>query len=112
MAQAKAKRKVKARAKAARKAASAATTKVRHAAKAGKRTVPRRRRRSSTPSLAKEFGALADRITSFGKAVLERGTERAGEIAHAGITAIGHGGEKIGSEIAAIRRAAASRVKR
>ncbi|MGE4064337.1 MAG: hypothetical protein AB7E79_13300 [Rhodospirillaceae bacterium] len=107
---AKAKAKPKRKAKAVKKTARPpARTRARPAAK---KAAPRRRAAKSSlaaSSLAKEFGALADQITSFGKAVIEQGTERAGEVARAGMSALGQGGEKIASEIAAIKRAAFTR---
>jgi hypothetical protein len=100
-----------ARAKAKRKAKS-----VKKAVKAGARRAvrkaPPRKRRVARPSLAKEFGALAEKITSLGRAVFEQGTERAGEVARASLSAIEEGSEKIASEIAAIKRAALARAKR
>jgi hypothetical protein len=107
MARAKRKAKAKAKVKPARKVAAKSAAKIRRAVK---KSAPRRGR-AKTSSLAKEFGALADRITSFGKAVLEQGTEKAGDLARAGLAVIEHSGEKIGDELAALRRAALSRAK-
>jgi hypothetical protein len=101
MAQAKPKRK----AKAVKKAVKARPQRL------AKKAAPRRRR-AAKPSLAKEFGDLADKLSSIGRTVFEQGTERAGEVARAGITAFGQGREKIASEIAAIKRAALTRAKR
>jgi hypothetical protein len=100
MAQAKTKRK----AKAVKKAVKARTQRI------AKKAAPRRRR-AAKPSLAKEFGALADKITSLGRTVFEQGTERAGEVARAGIMAFGQGRKKIASEIAAVKRATLTRAK-
>lgn len=106
MAQAKMKRKARARAKTVRKTVATAKPRIRRAAK---KAMPRRR--GTKPSLARELGALAEKLTSLGKTVIEQGAERAGEIARAGVSAIEHGGGKIGHEIAAIKRAALARVK-
>lgn len=85
MALAKAKHKVRTKVKTAKKATAKSAAKVRRAAK---KSAPRRR--VKTPSLAKEFSALADKITSFGKAVFEQGTEKAGEIARAALSRTRH----------------------
>jgi hypothetical protein len=108
MARAKAKTKIKAKAKIAKKAAKAKGKKaVRRVA--SKTATPRRRAVKS--SLAKDLGVLADKISSMGKAMFEQGTEKASELARAGVGAVERGSEKISSEIASIKRAAFSRKK-
>ena len=72
---AKAKKKVKAVKKAVKSGA-------RRAAKLVQKAAPKRARRAKA-SLAKEFGALADRLTSLGKSMIEQGTEKASGIARA-----------------------------
>lgn len=68
-------------------------------------------RRVTKPSLAKELGALAERLTTMGKTAFDQGTQKANKIARAGLLAIEHGSVKIGDEIAAIKRAALARMK-
>lgn len=108
MARAKTKTKVKAKAKVAKRAGK---TKVKKAIRrvASKAAGPRRRAAKS--SLVKDLGALADKISSMGKLMFEQGTEKAGELARAGIGAVERGGEKISNEIASIKRAGLSRKK-
>ena len=108
MARAKAKTKINAKAKIAKKAAKAKIKKsVRRVA--SKTSPPRGR--AAVSSLVKDLGVLADKISSRGKSMFEQGTEKAGELARAGVVAVERGSERIGSEIASLKRAAFSRKK-
>ena len=108
MARAKAKTKIKTKAKIAKKAVKAKVKKsVRPVA--SKAAAPRRRAAKS--SLVKDLGVLAEKISSMGKSMFEQGTEKASELARAGVGAVERGSEKISSEIASIKRAAFSRKK-
>lgn len=106
------KTKVKAKAKSKAKTAKnvvkkAAKTTVRRAAVKSAAS----RKRVAKSSLVKDLGALADKITSMGKSMFEQGSEKAGELARAGIGAVERGGEKISSEIASLKRATLARAK-
>ena len=83
MAQAKAKRKAKAKTKSKRPAKAKSKPKAR-----GAQTAKSRKGGKKPTSLAFEFGAIADRITSFGKAVIEQGTEKAGELARVALSRV------------------------
>ncbi|MDP1590565.1 MAG: hypothetical protein Q8M07_22625 [Prosthecobacter sp.] len=105
---ARAKTKIKAKAKIAKKAIRAKIKKsVRRVAS---KTAPPRRRAAKS-SLVKDLGVLADKISSMGKSMFEQGTEKASELARAGVGAVERGSEKISGEIASIKRAAFSRMK-
>ena len=85
MAQAKAKHKAKAKTKSKTKRPAKATSKPKAR---GAQTAKSRKGGKKPTSLAFEFGAIADRITSFGKAVIEQGTEKAGEFARAALSRV------------------------
>lgn len=108
MARAKAKTKIKAKAKVTAKAVKAKVKK--SVRRVGSKTAAPRRRAAKS-SLVKDLGMLADKISSMGKSMFEQGTEKAGELARAGVVAVERGSEKISSEFASIKRAAFSRKK-
>jgi hypothetical protein len=78
----------------------------RKSAKGPVRNAPKRRkagmRRKS--SLVQELSALAEAVSSLGRTMIEAGGEKANRMAKAGLLAIERRGERIGNELAAMKR--------